>query len=66
MSDNPIKIIWKYKNSNKRIQYNTYIFVGNMVSKDIMNILNDIKEILSKKDKIEILPLFLLALFQSL
>ena len=26
--DNPIKIIWKYKNKHRRVQYNTYIFVG--------------------------------------
>lgn len=26
--NNPIKIIWKYKNKHRRTQYNTYIFVG--------------------------------------
>lgn len=45
MSDNPIKIIWKYKNTNRRIQYNTYIFVGNMIPKDLMAILNNIKDL---------------------
>lgn len=45
MSDNPIKIIWKYKNTNRRVQYNTYIFVGNMIPKDIMTILNNIKDL---------------------
>lgn len=42
MSD-PIKIIWKYKNNNNRIQYNTYIFVGKMVSDKIKTILEKIK-----------------------
>lgn len=42
--NDPIKIIWKYKNSNRRIQYNTYIFVGDMVPKEIMKILNNITD----------------------
>lgn len=42
MSD-PIKVIWRYKNNNKRIQYHQYVFVGN-VSKNIMKILEDIQE----------------------
>jgi hypothetical protein len=28
--NNPIKIIWKIKNKNKRITYHTYIFIGNL------------------------------------
>jgi len=39
----PIKIIWKYKNNNRRIQYNTYIYIGK-VSKEIKNALNKIKD----------------------
>ena len=39
----PIKIIWKYKNNNNRIQYNTYIFMGKMVSDKIKTILEKIK-----------------------
>ena len=40
----PIKIIWKYKNENRRIQYNMYIFIGN-VSNDIKKILESITEL---------------------
>ncbi len=35
----PYKIIWKYKNENKRTQYNTYIFLGSTIPKNIKNIL---------------------------
>jgi len=42
MNSDPIKVIWKYKNENRRTQYNTYIFVGNMRD-DIMKILEKIK-----------------------
>jgi hypothetical protein len=42
--DDPVKIIWKYKNKNRRIQYNQYIFVG-PVESDIMKILNKISDI---------------------
>ena len=41
--DDPIKIIFKYKNNNRRQQYNVYIFVGS-VSSSIMSILNKIKD----------------------
>lgn len=41
--NDPIKIIHKYKNNNKRIQYHTYIFVGNVPS-DIDKILELIKD----------------------
>ena len=37
--NDPMKIIWKYKNNNRRIQYNTYIFVGTVMPNDIMSIL---------------------------
>jgi hypothetical protein len=37
--NDPIKIIWKYKNDNRRTQYMTYIFIGN-VSKMIKKILD--------------------------
>ncbi len=42
--NDPIKIILKYKNQNRRIQYHTYIFIGS-VSKSIMSILNKIKNL---------------------
>ena len=40
---NPIKIIHKFKNNNRRIQYKVYIFVGPLVDENIMKILNSIK-----------------------
>lgn len=43
MNTDPIKIIWKYKNNNKKIQYNTYIYIGN-VPKDIDKILDTIQD----------------------
>ena len=38
----PIKIIHKFKNNNRRIQYKVYIYVGYLVPKEIMTILNSI------------------------
>ena len=43
MNNQPIKVIWKYKNNNKRIQYNTYIFIGD-VPKDVNRILDNIQD----------------------
>ena len=43
---NPYKIIHKYKNNNGRIQYFIYIFIGSLVSEEILKIL----EIIKKKD----------------
>ena len=42
----PIKIIHKFKNNNRRIQYKTYIFVGPLVDSNILDILS----IIEKKD----------------
>jgi hypothetical protein len=42
--EEPIKIIWKYKNNNRRVQYGIYIFVGS-VSNIIKNILNKIEKL---------------------
>ena len=42
--NNPIKVIHKFKNNNRRIQYIVYIFLGSLISDDIKNILNDIKK----------------------
>jgi hypothetical protein len=39
--NDPIKIIWKYKNNNSRIQYHQYVFIGK-VSKQIKSILDKI------------------------
>jgi hypothetical protein len=44
MNDKPIKIIWKYKNLNRKVQYDTYIFIG-QVNIKIINILNKIKKL---------------------
>jgi hypothetical protein len=38
--NHPIKIIHKYKNNNRRIQYNIYIFIGKHVPSSIIEILN--------------------------
>lgn len=43
MSD-PIKILFKFKNKNRRIQYHTYIFIGK-VKKTIMDILKKIEDL---------------------
>jgi hypothetical protein len=42
--DNPIKIIHKFKNNNKRNQYLTYIFIGPLIDENIFNILESIKD----------------------
>jgi hypothetical protein len=41
--DDPIKIIHKFKNNNRRIQYNIYIYLGSIVSEEIQKVLNIIK-----------------------
>uniref|UniRef100_A0A6C0HVJ4 Early transcription factor VETF large subunit n=1 Tax=viral metagenome TaxID=1070528 RepID=A0A6C0HVJ4_9ZZZZ len=41
--ENPIKIIHKFKNNNRNIQYIQYIFIGSNVDEDIMSILDSIK-----------------------
>ena len=43
--NDPIKLIWKYKNNNKKIQYNVCIFVGSLLDKNIKLILNKISEL---------------------
>ena len=39
----PIKIIYKYKNNNSRIQYHVYIFTGD-VPNNVMTILKKIQD----------------------
>ena len=39
----PIKIIHKFKNNNRRIQYKIFIFIGAILSDEIIKILNSIK-----------------------
>lgn len=39
----PIKVIHKYKNNNRMIQYNVLIFVGNLIKKNVNKILIKIK-----------------------
>ena len=39
----PIKIIHKFKNNNKKIQYKVYIFVNNIISEEIINCIELIK-----------------------
>lgn len=42
--DDPIKVIWRYKNNHRRLQYHIYIYVGN-VPPDILKILNKMAEL---------------------
>lgn len=42
--DEPIKIIHKYKNINRKIQYNVLIFVGNLLSEATNKVLKKIKD----------------------
>ena len=42
--DNPIKIIFKYKNDNRKIQYQYYIFVGPLISENIRKIFTKIQD----------------------
>ena len=43
--NNPIKIIHKYKNDNRRVQYNYYIFVGSLVNQNVRKILLKIQSL---------------------
>jgi hypothetical protein len=40
----PIKIIHKFKNNNRRIQYKVYIFIGSLIPNDIYKLLELIKD----------------------
>ena len=40
---NPVKIIHKCKNNNRRVQYLIYIFIGSIIDEEINNILESIK-----------------------
>ena len=40
----PIKVIWKFKNNNRRTQYNQYIFIGD-VSPSIYKVLKRIEDL---------------------
>ena len=42
--DEPIKVIHKYKNRNRKIQYNVLIFVGNLLSDSTNKVLKKIKD----------------------
>ena len=42
--NNPIKIIHKFNNNNRRNQYIVYIFIGSVVDDDINNILDSIRK----------------------
>ena len=41
--NDPIKIVHKFKNDNRRIQYHKYIFVGPLVSDEVLKVLYSIK-----------------------
>jgi hypothetical protein len=40
----PIKVIWKFKNNNRRTQYNQYIFIGE-ISSNLMKVLKKIEDL---------------------
>ena len=40
----PIKIIHKFKNNNRRIQYKIYIYIGSLIPKNIIKILESITD----------------------
>jgi hypothetical protein len=42
--DDPIKIVWRYKNNYRRIQYHTYIFIGD-IDKTIKKLLDKIRDL---------------------
>ena len=42
--EDPIKIIHKYKNSNRRVQYHIHIFLGDIIDEKCMRILRKIKQ----------------------
>lgn len=41
---NPIKIIHKFKNNNRRIQYKVYIFLGDLIDDSLIKILKHIQD----------------------
>lgn len=43
--DKPFKVIHKYKNNNRRIQYHVNIFIGDLVDEKCMKVLNKIKNL---------------------
>ncbi len=60
--DDPIKIIHKVKNLKRQVQYNIYIFVGDIIPKNITNILEKIRllslfDCLTQLDKKEYLEM---------
>jgi hypothetical protein len=44
MQKDPIKIIHKFKNNNRRIQYRVYIYIGSHIPENIINVLEAIKD----------------------
>ena len=43
--DNPVKIIYKYKNNKNRIQYQLYIFIGSLIDNNVIKILTKIQKL---------------------
>jgi hypothetical protein len=43
--NNPVKIIYKYKNNKNRVQYQLYIFIGSIVDNNVIKILNKIQNL---------------------
>lgn len=45
MNNNPTKIIWKYKNNNRKVQYNIYVYLGRYIDEKIKEILVKIENL---------------------
>jgi hypothetical protein len=43
--NSPIKIIYKYKNDNRKTQYQYYIFLGSLLSPTLLKIINKIEDL---------------------
>ena len=43
--EDPVKLIYKVKNNNRKNQYHIYIFLGNLVEPNIQKILKKIKDL---------------------
>ena len=43
--DDPIKLIYKYKNNKRRVQYQIYIFVGTLLDQSVVKVLKKIQDL---------------------
>ena len=45
MNSNPVKVIWKYKNNNRKVQYNIYVYLGRDIDEKTKKILGKIEKL---------------------